>query len=600
MRLSIKTKQVLGVTSIVALAVVVLSAFYLGSLARVRLEESEARGELLADAIFHRAQAVVRSGEDPATAIGSDEGLHSILESSLYAKQLTYAAIVDTNGVAIAHSDTALVGDTMPTYDDANALRQQGAVELIRAVYTPGGKIVEIRRPLLLSGKEFGSIRVGVSTLLIRDDFEKNLYLPLLAAVAAVAGAIAIALLLAQVLLRPIHVIRSGITRLGRGEFGVMVDLPRDDEFAELGQFFNAVSARLSADRAQTSPQPMFNNGDGQQTTEDAVAVFDTQGVLLFANDAMRESLPRDPTARQRVEDLWPSSHPFRVAVEDARTAKQPRDPATVSMPSPGSGERLVLAHQLEAPGGRKIGVVLIARNLDYLTQVRTTLSYSRKLAALSRLSAGIAHEVKNPLNATVIHLELLKQQLASPASERAAVNDHVSIIAAQMRRLDEVVQGFLRFIRPEDLKLEVTSVGALVDAIQPIVSAEAERSGVHLVVDIPAGLPDIRVDRGMMEQALLNIAINACQAMPSGGRLRLSGVVASGRRVAIVCEDTGLGIPPENLDKIFNLYFTTKEGGSGIGLSMVYRTVQLHDGELEVQSTLGHGATFRVLLPQA
>jgi signal transduction histidine kinase len=288
------------------------------------------------------------------------------------------------------------------------------------------------------------------------------------------------------------------------------------------------------------------------------------------------------------------------VAVDDALTSKQPSDPATVSMPSPDSGERLVLAHPLEAPGGRKIGIVFIARNLDYLTQVRTTLSYSRKLAALSRLSAGIAHEVKNPLNATVIHLELLKQQLASPASEPAAVNDHVAIIAAQMRRLDEVVQGFLRFIRPEDLKLEVTSVGALVDAIQPIVSAEAERIGVQLVIEIPEELPDIRVDRGMMEQALLNIALNACQAMPHGGRLRLAGTLAGGRRVAIICEDTGHGIAPENLDKIFNLYFTTKEDGSGIGLSMVYRTVQLHDGEMEVQSTLGRGATFRVLLPQA
>jgi signal transduction histidine kinase len=193
-----------------------------------------------------------------------------------------------------------------------------------------------------------------------------------------------------------------------------------------------------------------------------------------------------------------------------------------------------------------------------------------------------------------------LKQQLASPTSEPAAVNDHVSIIAAQMRRLDEVVQGFLRFIRPEDLKLELTTVGALIDGIHPIVSAEAERNGVHLVIDMPAGLPDIRVDRGMLEQALLNIAINACQAMPTGGRLRLAGAVASRRRVAIICEDTGHGIAPENLDKVFNLYFTTKEDGSGIGLSMVYRTVQLHDGELEVQSTPGHGATFRVLLPQA
>jgi|KBSMisStandDraft_5_1062788.scaffolds.fasta_scaffold01300_9 signal transduction histidine kinase len=598
MRLSFKTKQVLGVTSIVALAVVVLSAFYIVLLARDRLQVNETYSAVLAKAIYQRAFPVVRTGEDPTDALRADEGLHSMLESSLYVKELTYAAIVDTENRAIAHSDSSLVGQVIPDYEDAGSLLQRGPIALLRALYAPGGKILEIRTPLLLSGKEFGAIRVGVSTLLIRDDLDKDLYQALLVAAAAVAGASVIALLLAQLLLRPIHVIRSGISRLGRGEFGVMVDLPRDDEFAELGQFFNAVSARLSADRAQTSPQPMFNNGDGQHT-EDAVAVFDTQGVLLFANEAMRESLPRDLTA-QRVDDLWPTSHPFRVAVDDALTSKQPRDPATVSMPSPDSGERLVLAHPLEAPGGRKIGIVLIARNLDYLTQVRTTLSYSRKLAALSRLSAGIAHEVKNPLNATVIHLELLKQQLASPSSEPAAVNDHVSIIAAQMRRLDEVVQGFLRFIRPEDLKLEVTSVGALVEGIQPIVSAEAERNGVQLVIEIPADLPDIRVDRGMMDQALLNIAINACQAMPNGGRLRLAGTVASGRRVAIICEDTGHGIAPENLDKIFNLYFTTKEDGSGIGLSMVYRTVQLHDGELEVQSTLGRGATFRVLLPQA
>ena len=477
MRLSIKAKQVAGVTSIVGLAVVVLSAFYLSSLARVRLEESQSRGELLANAIFHRAGAVVGSGQNPAAALAADDGLQSILEASAFSRQLAYAAIVDTSGIAIAHSDASLVGQRMPVYGDASALLGQRPIALLRSVYTSGGKIFEIRQPLLIDGREFGSIRVGVSTLLIQRDFDEGLRPAAIAALAAVAGASLIALLLAQVLLRPIHVIRSGITRLGRGEFGVMVDLPKDDEFAELGQFFNTVSARMSTD-----------------STQDVI----------------------------------------------------------------------------------------------------------RKLTALSRLSAGIAHEVKNPINATVIHLELLKQQLASPSSDRAAVNEHLAVIAAQMRRLDEVVQGFLKFIRPEDLKLQATPVAVLVDAIQPIVAAEAERSGVQLTVDIPRGLPDIRVDPGMMQQALLNLAINACQAMPNGGRLRIGAAVASGRRVAITCEDTGVGIAPENLDKIFNLYFTTKEGGSGIGLSLVYRMVQLHDGELEVQSTPGHGATFRVLLPQA
>jgi signal transduction histidine kinase len=102
-----------------------------------------------------------------------------------------------------------------------------------------------------------------------------------------------------------------------------------------------------------------------------------------------------------------------------------------------------------------------------------------------------------------------------------------------------------------------------------------------------------------MLQQALQNLALNACQAMPGGGRLRISGR-ARDRFVEVVVEDTGAGIPPEHLDKIFNLYFTTREGGSGIGLSMVYRTVQLHDGEIEVHSSPGKGTSFRLLLPRA
>jgi len=499
MRLSIKATQVAGVTFIVGLAAVVLSAYYVAALARVRLEESQARGALLANAVFHRARAVVATGEDPAEALGTDDGVQSILESSAYSKQLTYAAVVDAAGTAIAHSDHNLVGRALPSYDDATSLAGQGPLALVRAIYTPGGKIFEIRQPLLLDGREFGSIRVGVSTLLIRDELDRSLRPVLVAVAAAVAGASLIALLLAQVLLRPIHVIRSGITRLDRGEFGVMLDLPRDDEFAELGQFFNAVSARLAADRAPDQPQP--TSGDTGAPAEGAAA--------LATKDALK------------------------------------------------------------------------------------------KLTTVTRLSAGIAHELKNPLNAAVIHLELLKQQLASHPIDPSAAG-HVAVIAAQMHRLDDVVQGFLRFIRPENLRLEAVPVAALVDAIVPIVKAEADRRHVQLTIDFPASLPDIRVDPGMMQQALLNLATNACQAMPEGGRLRLAGAPASGRRVEIVCEDTGHGIAPEHLDKIFNLYFTTKDGGSGIGLSMVYRTVQLHDGDLEVESTPGRGTTFRLFLPQA
>jgi signal transduction histidine kinase len=216
-------------------------------------------------------------------------------------------------------------------------------------------------------------------------------------------------------------------------------------------------------------------------------------------------------------------------------------------------------------------------------------------LAALGRLSAGIAHEVKNPLNATMIHLELLKMQLG----DQPAAMEHVAVISTQVRRLDEVVQGFLKFTRPEDLRLEPVAVPALIEEIRPIVAAEASKSGVELRVDFPPNLPAVNADAGMLGQAFLNLALNACQAMPNGGRLRIAASLTPRHEVEVIFEDTGVGIDATNLSRIFDLYFTTKEHGSGIGLSLVYRAVQLHDGQIEVQSVPGRGTTFRLVLPQ-
>jgi signal transduction histidine kinase len=142
--------------------------------------------------------------------------------------------------------------------------------------------------------------------------------------------------------------------------------------------------------------------------------------------------------------------------------------------------------------------------------------------------------------------------------------------------------------------------VNGLFEEILPIIETEATKHGVKVATDVPVSTPSVNGDSAMLRQAFLNLAINACQAMPQGGSLRLVAGPASRQRVEIRIEDTGIGIAPEHLSRIFDLYFTTKERGTGIGLSMVYRIIQMHDGEIEVQSTPGRGTTFRVLLPRA
>jgi signal transduction histidine kinase len=366
---------------------------------------------------------------------------------------------------------------------------------------------------------------------------------------------------------------------------------------------------------------------------EDAVAMVSPRGELLFANPAMRALLPAaSPGAT--LSDVVAAGHPLPQLVEQTLATGQSRGPTSATFSARRArsdraaeegkeSERLIVTHAVNDPNGDLVGVMVIARNVEYLGQVESTIRYSRKLAALGRLSAGVAHEVKNPLNAMMIHLELLRQQFAPtvamvrggvparraagvaavtagpPPVDPAAALQHVDVIADEIRRLDDVVQGFLKFSRPEDLRLQPVQLASLIEEAVPILEPEARRTGVTLNVAC-GDVPDVNGDPAMLRQVFLNLALNACQAMPQGGTLQIRCEAARGRRVAISFVDTGVGIKPEHLQRIFDLYFTTKVKGSGIGLSMAYRTIQMHDGEIEVQSTPGGGTTFKVFLPQA
>ena len=634
MRLGIKGKQVLGVTSIVGVVVVIVSVLHLARLASVSLDESRARADMLAKTIYQRTREVVGAGPDPYAAVKADSGLRSILESSVYSKDVTFAAIADVNQAAVLHADPALEGQTLPLGGDLNGLLDRTPFAQLLAIYSSQGQNLELREPLLLGDREIGSIRIGVSTLLIRQNLNGSLGPALATALIALGLSVLGAMLLAQLMLRPIHVIRSGLTRLGKGEFGVQLNLTQHDEFGELGTSFNAVSEQLSADRSQMAGQ-VANLESAVERLEDAVAIVNARGELLFANPAIRTLLPAAASGVS-LDALLPTDHPLRRLFEQTLVSRQSRGPLSAAFGD--SGERLVMTHAINDPKGDLVGIMLIARNLEYLSEVQSTVRYSRKLAALGRLFAGVAHEVKNPLNAMMIHLELLRQQVAvnagrpagaarlraarpepfdsvhaqertgegralavaePSAGDRADAMRHVEVIANEIRRLDEVVQGFLKFSRPEDLKLQPVGLEPLLGEIVPIVKPEAERAGVDRVIQCD-GVPDVNGDPAMLRQAFLNLALNACQAMPHGGTLRIYCEAVRGRRVAVSFTDTGVGIKPEHLHRIFDLYYTTKEKGSGIGLSMVYRTIQMHDGEIEVRSTPGAGTTFRVLLPQA
>jgi len=596
MRVGIRIKQVLGVLAIVSLAILVQGGYYVASLTHLLLEGTRSQAKLMSNNIYQQTFKITERGGDTVAALGTDEGLRSILESVAFMTGLVNASICDPSGKIIADADPPRLGhilEPVPSLDDL--IDNQGVVAHLRAIYTPLGQNFEVRENLKLGTAELGTIRVGVSTLLLQDELEEQLLRPLATTIAVLVVSILGALLLARLVLRPINMIRGGLARLGQGEIDVNMELPA--ELSDLGASFKQVTARLAAERTERAGQRALESVVDR--LEDAVALFGTDGTLRFANTAMKTALGLavdvDDTgfSTLRMDALLSEEHPYRVAVERALA-----DGVTQAAPMqvPDAGERLVLTNVVPGSSGEPIGVLLVSRNLAYISQVESTLSYSRKLSALNRLTAGIAHEIKNPLNATMIHLELLKMQV----SDRPDAMASAGVIADQVRRLDEVVQGFLKFSRPEDLHLEAVDLGGIMDSLRPVLDAEASTHAVDVRIDVPNGLPAVEGDRNLLEQAFLNLGLNACQAMPHGGRLTITARPAAGQLVAISVEDTGVGIDAENLSRIFDLYFTTKPHGSGIGLSLVFRTIQLHNGEIEVQSLPGRGTTFRVLLRQA
>ena len=245
-------------------------------------------------------------------------------------------------------------------------------------------------------------------------------------------------------------------------------------------------------------------------------------------------------------------------------------------------------------------GAMLTLHNAAAQQAVEQEIEVGRRLASIGRLTAGVGHEVKNPINAMVLHLELLRGKLRDAQGNDAT--RHVDVLASEMSRLDRVVQTLADFSRPLEPELREQALRPIVDAVLQLVSVDAAERGIAVAVQDNAPGIVAHVDGELLHRALLNIVLNAMDAMAEGGRLHVS-LDRTARSVRIGVRDNGHGIPPELLDRIFHLYFTTKNTGTGIGLAMTWRIVQMMGGTVQVRSNMAqdsdlHGTLFTVEFP--
>jgi signal transduction histidine kinase len=610
MRLSLKAKLTALISLLVLLVALATSALYLASLTRQALAEVESKGQYVASEMYHQARRVlaqsrIPSGADPSDTqtlrgfvqewLSSDPGVTSLIESAVgYSPTIYYVTITDTDRRVMIHSDRQLIGERfapVPRYQD---LMQAGLARQLRVIYGPP-RIYEVRLPLDLGGRPLGDIRVGVSTLFLRSQMTPELNRALGLSVLAILLATVSAGLLSYRILRPLETISRNVDRLARGEYAPALPLDRADEWGILSSKLNLLGEQMRGEKeAFVALQENLDQIFARLT--DGLLLFDRQDRLVLATPAAWRFLRRavNPTAHPAATELFSGDNALEAHLREAFRTHRSAPGKVIEMAGEANIPRVAACVQFVESEGESVGGLVTLRDATTRARLEDQLDVTAKLAALGRLTSGVAHEVKNPLNAMVLQLEILRSKLQAQGEH---VQPHLDILSEEIRRLDRVVKTFLDFTRPLELRPAETDIEGLVRDVFMLAEPQAKQNHVRLIFEANGPLPPLVIDRDLMKQALLNLVLNGCQAMPAGGELKVTPR-ALPHRLELAIADQGVGIPAEVRPKVFSLCFTTKPGGTGVGLAMAYRIVQLHNGSIDFSSELNRGTTFRISLP--
>ncbi|MFZ9932683.1 MAG: two-component system sensor histidine kinase NtrB [Chthoniobacterales bacterium] len=333
----------------------------------------------------------------------------------------------------------------------------------------------------------------------------------------------------------------------------------------------------------------------------EGVIVTDTAGTVIYMNDAAGMLFGLDPAAAL--------GRPLAENISGLRWKElaQGREVVTRDIEILHPAHRILnfyvvplMAEDDDQPGRRQhAGYALIMRDFTERHREAQETLESERIAALQLLAAGVAHEIGNPLNSLTIHLQLLERRLRKlPDAERAQLLQPLSVAQEEIKRLDSIVTQFLRAIRPAPLQRAPHDLNSLVRDAADFLAPELKSRNILLELDLAPGLPVLDVDQDQLKQAFFNIIKNASEAMKQGGLLKIR-TGSDADWVNVTFADTGGGMSQETMARVFEPYFTTKKGGSGLGLMITQRIIRAHGGEVVLESDPGRGLRLTLRLPR-
>jgi PAS domain S-box-containing protein len=537
-------------------------------------------------------------------------------------EDVRYAIILDGEGRVAAHSARPdRVGVVLPGDVDRRAAASLDPVVQETRVDT-GEVLDEFAVPVLVGQQKWGTVRVGLSrqraeALIRRTRLELG-GLTVLTLLLGGSGAA----LVARRISRPVQQLAEGAAAISRGELDLRFEPTTDDEIGRLAVAFNHMTSQLRQQRAALEStnaelrRRLEEVADLKTYTDNILAsltngivTVDLDGRVVTLNPAaemLTGFFAGEVMGRYCTEVFEKTPELAEILMETiASRAATPGLAATLHRRNGRTVPVEISAAPLKGGEGKDLGVIAAIRDLTVVRELEGRLRRSDRLAALGSLAAGLAHEIKNPLTS----LLTFSRHLTRRFDDEQFRAKFQSVVPRELERINGIVERLLELARPTPLSFSAVRLPALLERVVELYAEEMDTRAVEVTRDYARDLPVVWVDAEAVYQAFVNLVRNALDAMPGGGRLTLrvvwsdeDDVVRAGRqprarRVRVEIQDSGPGISTDNADRVFNPFFTTKVGGTGLGLALTHKIVEDHGGTIDFRNGRAGGTVFRIVL---
>ncbi len=578
------------------------------------IEEVQRRGELLA-----RNLAAVSYGP---LLLYNFTALEQNVARVAAEDDVVYAIILDADGKVAAHSRRPdRVG--LPLHGEVAERAADADAALTQETTRHGERIYDFTLPIYVGAQKWGTVRVGVSQRRMEAGIRRTRWeLGVLTLAMLAFGAVAAALV-ARRIAGPVQRLSDAAAAISRGDLTQRIAPTTADELGRLAVTFNHMAAQLFQQRTELESthgelrERFVELADLKSYTDSiltsvtsGIVTVDLEGRVVTLNPAaelMTGFFAGEAAGRYCTEVFTQSAELGDILMETLTTRS-----AITAVPmilARRNGARLPVelsAAPLKGSDGKDLGAVGVFRDLTLVRELESQLRRSDRLAAVGSLAAGLAHEIKNPLTSLLTFSRHLPRRFEDEQFRQKFLN----VVPRELERINTIVERLLELARPPRLHFGLLRLPALLDRVVDLYANQIEAKRVTVVREYARDVPPVHADQDALYRAFVNLAANALEAMPGRGRLTLrvawsdAGEAVPGRarlgarRVKIEIEDTGSGIPPAESDRIFNPFFTTKEGGTGLGLALTHKIVEEHGGTITFRDAPGTGTVFRVVLP--